>query len=162
MADRLFGVDAPGCRKLTGEMIFKASGNAASIDVDRLRAKMAGPPAKFVPAKRLKKTWGDFRRLQVRQLFRLALEALSWWTLGILETKPKGTIAIVDDFLNQLPGGAQQRNASALLRAMLPSDTGPTELIGRIQSAMNPPVPTADRIQTVVTLAHESELLGTH
>jgi hypothetical protein len=139
MAERLFGADAPECRKLAGEMIFKAAGNALPIDVDRLRTKMAGPPAKFVPAQRLEKTWVDFRRLQVRQLFRLALEALFWWTLGNLETKPKSIDAIVDAFLKQLPGGARQRNAGTWLRAMAPTDIGPTELISRIQSAMKTP-----------------------
>jgi hypothetical protein len=70
---------------------------------------------------------------------RLALEALFWWTLGTLEAKPKGSDAIVDDFLKQLPRGAKQRTAGTWLRAMLPADTGPTELISRIQSAMKTP-----------------------
>jgi hypothetical protein len=120
-------------------MIFKAAGNSATLDVDCLRTKMAGPPSKFVPSQRLQKTWEDFRRLQVRQLFRLALEALFWWTLGNLETKPKGIDAIVDTFLRQLPRGSRQRTAGNWLRAMLPEDTGPTELIDRIESAMKVP-----------------------
>jgi hypothetical protein len=139
MADMLFGDAAPKGRQLAGEMIFTAAGNAAPPDTDRLRAKMAGPPSKFVPPKGLEKTWKDFRRLQVRQLFRLALESLFWWTLGNLEMKPKSIEAIVDAFLQQLPGGGIQRTAGNWLRAMLPGDIGPTELIDRIESAMNKP-----------------------
>ena len=59
--------------------------------------------------------------------------------LGNLEKKPKGIDSIVDAFLQQLPGGAKKRTAGTWLRAMLPTDTGPTELISRIQSAMKNP-----------------------
>jgi hypothetical protein len=137
MAGMLFGAEASEFRKLTVQMICKAAGNASTIDADQLRTMMAGPPAKFVPPKHLEKTWQDFRRLQMRQLFRLALEALFWWTLGDLESRPKEIEAIVHDFLKQLPGGARQRTAGTWLNSMLPFDTGPSELISRIQFAMS-------------------------
>src|SRR4051794_33825856 len=63
-------------------MILSAVRQSATTDADRLRGKLAGPPSTFVPAKGQQKTWEDFRRLQVRQLFRLSLEALFHWTLG--------------------------------------------------------------------------------
>jgi hypothetical protein len=34
--------------------------------------------------------WEAWRRIEVRQLFRLSLEALLYWTIATLEEKPKG------------------------------------------------------------------------
>jgi hypothetical protein len=96
---------------------------------------MAGAPSKFLPPEKLQGTWRDFRRLQVRQLFRLALEALFYWMLGNLQDRPKGTGALVEAFVAELPP-IRQRNAGSWLRAILPTGTGPTELIKRIEDAL--------------------------
>jgi hypothetical protein len=139
MADMLFGNEAPQRRQLTGEMLFKSANVAATADAQRLRSKVAGPPSKFAPPQHLQKTWEDFRRLQVRQLFRLSLEALFWWMLGNLEGRPKEIDALVVEFLGELPPSGKSPNAGAWLRTMTPSGVGPTELMTRIQEAMNNP-----------------------
>ena len=138
MSDMMFGGEAPKCRQLAGEMIFKAIGYSRSADADRLRGTMAGAPSKFTPPEKLRQTWEDFRVLQVRQLCRLSLEALFWWMLGNLHDKPKGTGALVNDFIAELPS-MTHRSSGAWIRAVLPSGTGPTELMKRIQEAMNAP-----------------------
>jgi hypothetical protein len=117
-------------------MILTAVGNVSSTDPDRLRTAMAGPPSNFVPARHLQQTWEDFRRLQVRQLFRLSLEALFHWTLGKLHDKPKNIDAIVDAFIGELPLRTEKLTAGEWLRGMLEISNGPAELIARIQAAM--------------------------
>jgi hypothetical protein len=101
-----------------------------------IRRTMAGAPSKFTPSEKLQKTWKDFRVLQVRQLFRLSLEALFYWMLGNLHDKPKGTDALVEAFIAELKS-MKQPKAGAWLKAMLPSGVGPTELMTRIEEAMN-------------------------
>jgi hypothetical protein len=141
MADMLFGVEVPKCRQLAGEMIFRAVAYSRTDNADRLRRAMAGAPSQFVPAKALQGTWKDFRILQVRQLFRLSLEALFYWMLGNLHDKPKATDALVEAFVAELPS-LKQRSTGAWLKAMLPSAAGPTELMKRIQEAMGTPAST--------------------
>jgi hypothetical protein len=137
MADMLFGNAAPQCRQLAGEMLFKSVDDAA--DAGRLRSTAAGPPSKYSPPPRLQKTWEDFRRLQVRQLFRLSLEALFWWMLGNLEGRPKEIDAMVIDFLGEHPSSGKRPNAGDWLRTMTPTGVGPTEQITRIEQAMDNP-----------------------
>ena len=71
-------------------------------------------------------------------MFRLSLEALFYWMLGKLSDTPKGTRALVDDFIGELPS-MKHRTAGAWLKAMMPSGSGPTELMKRIQEAMSMP-----------------------
>jgi hypothetical protein len=138
MAGMLFGAEAPKCRQLAGEMILRAVSYSSTADTARLRRTMAGAPSKFTPSERLQETWRDFRVLQVRQLFRLSLEALFYWMLGNLHDTPKGTDALVDAFVGELKS-MKQPKAGAWLKAMLPSGAGPTELMKRIEEAMDNP-----------------------
>lgn len=100
---------------------------------------MAGLPSDFVPTASLVDIWKAWRRVQVRQLFRLSLEALFYWTIVNLEGKPKRTDALVDAFLSQAPHLPKRGNAREWLRAALRSATGPTELMGGIKEALNVP-----------------------
>ncbi len=136
MAGLLFGAEAPKCRQLAGEMILRAVAYSSTADTDRLRRTMAGTPSRFTPSERLQETWKDFRILQVRQLFRLSLEALFYWMLGNLHDKPKGTDTLVDAFIAELKPTKQPR-AGAWLKVMLPTGAGPTELMKRIEEAMD-------------------------
>jgi len=139
MAGLLFGDGAPECRQLAGELIFSAVDHCSSIDSDRVRSTMAGAPSKFSPRKELEETWEDFRRLQVRQLFRLSLEALFYWTLGVLEGKPKSIDALVQAFIGDLPLSRTKKDAASWLRAMSSAGAGPTELMDRIGFAFKNP-----------------------
>jgi hypothetical protein len=136
MAGMLFGATAAQCRQLVGQLILSAVADSSTTDAESLRTTMAGSPSSFVPPQHLRKTWEDFRRLQIRQLFRLSLEALFHWTLGNLGEKPKEIDALVAAFMSQLPAAAKKQNAGKWLRAGLPAHTGPTELIKRIDLAL--------------------------
>ena len=139
MAAMLVGDNAPLCRQHAGNLILAAIDYASITDTDRLRGTMSGPPSNFVPSPDLRKTQEDFRTLQVRQLFRMSLEALFWWTLGILGDRPKSMEAIVAAFLAELVDKGEGLAAGEWLRAMVPSGQGPTELMTRIESAMKNP-----------------------
>ena len=92
-------------------------------EVDQLRSTMAGPPSDFMPPAHLLNIWEAWRRIEVRQLFRLSLEALLYWTIATLEEKPKGTDALVDVFLGQVSPPPNYANAREWLSASLPSGT---------------------------------------
>ena len=119
--------------------MFAAASHARKIMVDQVRSTMAGLPSDFVPTASLVDIWKAWRRVQVRQLFRLSLEALFYWTIVNLEGKPKRTDALVDAFLSQAPHLPKRGNAREWLRAALRSATGPTELMGGIKEALNVP-----------------------
>jgi hypothetical protein len=117
-------------------MLRTAVNYSSTTDANELRSIMAGPPSTFVPSQHIQKKWEDFRRLQVRQLFRLSLEALFFWALGNLE-QPKGIEALVEDFLKALPQIGENRKAHQWLQAILPQESGPAELINRIETAIH-------------------------
>ncbi|MBA4077623.1 MAG: hypothetical protein C0508_21525 [Cyanobacteria bacterium PR.023] len=139
MKETLFEENAPISRKLMGEMICAAVTYASTTATPKLRAVMSGPPSDFVPPTHLQRTWEDFRRLQVRQLFRLSLEALFYWTLGKLEARPQETQWIVDSFLNETSIIDKRQNTKKCLQSMCFSDKGPTELMGQIEAALSAP-----------------------
>lgn len=137
MREVLFEEVAPPNRKLMGEMIRAAVEHTSTADTQKLRAVMAGPPSNFVPSPHLEKTWEDFRRLQVRQLFRLSLEALFYWILGKLADGPQETTALVDAFLNEIPVRDKSQSTGKWLQSMPLLNNGPTDLIDEIQVALN-------------------------
>lgn len=98
---------------------------------------MAGPPSRFAPSQHLQKTWQDFRRLQVRQLFRLSLESLFYWTLGVLNEKPKSMEAMIDAFFSELAPTIKGLKAGKWLQGMISSKAGPVELMDEIRTAMS-------------------------
>jgi hypothetical protein len=139
MTEMLFGAGAPLCRQRGGELMLAAAKHASTIQVEQLRRTMAGPPSRFTPPARLLNTWEAWRRIQVRQLFRLSLEALFYWTLVSIEGVPKATDALVDEFLGQVSSLPRHNSARKWLGAALASATGPTELMKRIEEALNAP-----------------------
>jgi hypothetical protein len=149
MNEMLFGAGAPLCRQLGGKLMLAAAKHASTTKVDVLRRTMSGPPSRFKPATHLLDVREAWRIVQVRQLFRLSLEALFYWTVTNLEDKPKSTDALVYLFLNQLPSARRNSNARNWLAAALPLDAGPTELIQEIAEAATVP-PSPDLPQTII------------
>src|SRR5208282_2859587 len=106
--------------------------HASTTEIDILRGVMAGPPSRFKPAAPLLNIREAWRTVQVRQLFRLSLEALFYWILADLEDGPKSTDGLVDSFLKQLQSPKKYSSARKWLEAALPAGTGPTELMTEI------------------------------
>jgi hypothetical protein len=149
MNEMLFGSSAPLCRQMGGELMIAAAAHVSSTEVDVLRRTMAGPPSRFKPAAHLLNTREAWRIVQVRQLFRLSLEALFYWTIANLQGKPKSTDALVNLFLDQIPSAKRDSNVRKWLAAALPLAVGPTELMKEIKGAIA--VPSSPHLpQTII------------
>jgi hypothetical protein len=149
MDQMLFGAVAPVCRQLGGELMLAVAEHASTTEIDILRGVMASPPSRFKPAAPLLNIREAWRTVQVRQLFRLSLEALFYWILADLEDGPKSTDGLVDSFLKQLQSPKKYSNARKWLDAALPAGTGPTELMTEISEALGSG-PSLDLAQTII------------
>ena len=136
MNEMLFGSTAPDCRQRGGDLMLAAAEYCSTIDVEPLRAAMAGSPSRFKPPVNLMDTQQAWRTVQVRQLFRLSLEALLYWILTVLGDTPKSTDALVALFLDRVPGAKQHGTARKWLAAIKPEKTGPTELMDEISTTL--------------------------
>jgi hypothetical protein len=158
MAALLFGQRSRS-RQLAGELILAAASYGSTKNADQLRGIMSGPPSSYTPPGHLLKIWEDFRRIQMRQLFRLTLEALFYWTLSSLEDKPQSVDSLVELFLSQVPSADASACARDWLKGVLPSSSGPTELITAIEVALDSPsgnylAPTTARRAVILPCRH--------
>lgn len=137
LKEMLFGSAAPACRQRGGNLMLAAAKNASTKDVNVLRAAMAGPPSRFRPSADLLEAQEAWRTVQVRQLFRLSLEALLHWTVIHLGDTPKSSDALVTSFLDQISGARKHATARQWLAAIRPHNTGPTDLMADISAALD-------------------------
>jgi hypothetical protein len=100
---------------------------------------MAGRPTNFVPSTRVQGAAEAWRRVQVRQLFRLALEALLYWIIQEIGKGPKPTEALVTDFLSQCTARPERRTAAEWLKPSKLAAAGPAEFMARIQDRLDDP-----------------------
>jgi hypothetical protein len=137
MRELLFGESAPLARRLGCQLMHAVVAYENSIDVARIRSAMAGSPSAFIPPQKLAEIGNKWRGVQVRQLFRLSLEALFFWMMLNLEGPPRSIDSLVSDFLGQLPPYGT-KNAASWIDSLLPSSAvGPTELMMHIQQAFD-------------------------
>lgn len=135
MSELLMGASAVAGRRLGMNLMLAASAYEKSTDVAILRAAMAGAPAKFKPPRELIEIRDVWRAVQVRQLFRLSLESLFYWTmLKLGNGVPWPIDALVREFLGSLPSFGKA-SSGEWIRSLISVDLGPTELITRIQQA---------------------------
>ena len=139
MAERLFGSDAPVSRRLGGELMLAAARHIGTTDTGRVRAAMTGPPSEFQPSDQLLNVRYKWRLLQVRQLFRLSLEAFFYWTIRELDGPKRSIDSLVNEFLDRVPRPLGAVNAGAWTRSMISPLDGPTELMKRIEQALGDP-----------------------
>ncbi|MDX8357749.1 septum formation inhibitor-activating ATPase [Sphingopyxis terrae] len=102
--ERLAGQHADKFRREGLELIqFAAQQVAGADDIDdrvaAIRELMAAPAEAWLPAPELADRARAWRRVQVRQLFRLALEATFSWTLQQLVDGPQTTEMLADRFV---------------------------------------------------------------
>ena len=136
MAELLLGTGAPASRRKGCELMIAAVTRARKADVVRVRAMMAGlSPSKFIPRADLTGTVEAWRRIQVRQAFRLSLEALLYWVMWQIEQGPLSTEALVGAFLDQV-GRPRLSTAREWLNAAGRSGNSPTTLMDRLSQAM--------------------------
>jgi hypothetical protein len=136
MAEMLLGSGAPLARRRGCELMLAAVAHARRADVARVRQTMTGAPTNFFPRSDLIGAFEAWRRIQVRQLFRLSLEALFYWIIWQIEDGPRSTEVLVKAFLDQV--GRPKRGAARLwLEACGGPQNSPTALMDRIGHAMD-------------------------
>lgn len=137
MRELLLGIDGQAGRREGVELIRGAAEHVDSTEEEDLRPPMAGPPSSFQPPAELIEVRDSWRRVQVRQVFRLALEAMLHWTVGKLEGRTLSSEALIAAFSVEVPTLAQATTANAWLSAVRPKRTGPTALIRRLEAALD-------------------------
>ena len=142
MAEMLLGSGAPLARRRGGALMLAAVAHAATADVAIVRQVMAGAPSNFVPPADLNDAFVAWRRIQVRQLFRLSLEGLFYWTVLQIEEGPMSTEALVGAFLDQ-SGRPERGSGREWLDAPGVVGIGPTALMDRIRDALTDPSQTS-------------------
>jgi hypothetical protein len=136
MKEMLLGAGAPPARRKGCALMLAAVSHAGVNDVASVRMTMAGPPSNFVSPPDLDKAFEAWRRVQVRQLFRLSLEALLYWIIYQVEKGSQSTDSLVSEFLAQARRG-KDGTAEQWLRRGRARAIGPTKLMERIQQALD-------------------------
>jgi hypothetical protein len=138
IADMLLGSGAPLARKEGLALMVAAVKHAGTREVATVRRTMAGTPSKFSPPVGLDGARESWRCVQVRQLFRLSLEALLYWTIRQVDHGSKSTDSLVSIFLAQT-SQSKDGSARAWLHSRGTAPSGPDALIRRIQEALDDP-----------------------
>ena len=125
--------DAAGQRRRDGIKLAIAAVYhlKSSTDVLAVRRTMCGPPTDFVPPPELQLAAQTWRSVQVRQAFRLALEASLHWILRQLDRGPMTTGALAKAFLDR--SGDATATAEWL---SLADGTGPADWIDRLERGL--------------------------
>lgn len=134
--EMLVGAGAPASRRAGGALMIAAARHATTNETVRVRADMAGQPSNFVAPSDLSAASEAWRQVQVRQVFRLALEAIFSWIVGALQDGPKSTRALVAGFLVAVQDGSELDSAGAWLDLLGRDRPSPTAFLERIQSAL--------------------------
>jgi hypothetical protein len=146
MAEALLGSKAPKERQMGGALMLQAArhslGEAIRLteeQIDHVRRAMTGAPTNFVPLAHLRDASEAWRRVQVRQLFRLSLEAFLYWIILEIDKGPKSTDVLVADFLVQCLARPERGTAGEWLDLGNLATTGPAELMARIEDSLDDP-----------------------
>ena len=107
---------------------------------------MCGAPTDFAPVPARQVAAQAWRTLQVRQAFRLSLEALLYWTLQRLDTGPMTTPALVDAFLN---GSGDAPTAGQWLADAYEDGSGPADWVERLEKSLSSAVDNTDLPTTI-------------
>jgi hypothetical protein len=105
-----------------------------TVDVSEIRANLCGQPSIFVPTEGLREVMLFWRMVQMRQLFRLALEALLHWTTVMVNERPQHTHRLTEIFL--LGAGNEVTARSWLNSKGLMAESIPAR-IGLLQDALS-------------------------
>ena len=141
MRDLLMGSGAPIVRRKGFALMLAAARavEAESSDVEKVRMAMAGAPSGFVAPDELSDAQTGWRKVQVRQLFRLALEALLYWASSQLADGARTTNFLVTHFVNEFAAGGARSATIDWLGLHEGEQSGPTELQERIVAALKDP-----------------------
>ena len=124
-------------KRMAGVALACAASAAAGVsEATAVRRAMCGPPSNFVPPAEMAETMATWRKVQVRQVFRLALEALFAWSVDRLGISPSPSVALVNAFLYApgVPPAPSTREWLTDVRGNL----GPAEHLDALEHALQP------------------------
>jgi hypothetical protein len=104
----------------------------ADATIPDIRARMADLPALW--SMEVPRAAADWRAVQVRQVFRLALEAMFFWMVGTLRGAPKRSGAVAQAFLAELDEAPPTNASEWLLVGEV--DDNPTEHLNALVAAL--------------------------
>ena len=135
--DRLAGKTADPKRRLGLQLVERAFAELQlddeEVEVEDLRRLMADMPDTWLDGEELTSTALAWRRLQIRQLFRLALESTFYWLLGILEGEPKSSRSLGALFAVSAGGESFESSADWL---QADASANPVSLMNALSSAV--------------------------
>lgn len=134
--EALLGAKSPKARQLGMSLVIAASKSSHGEDVGQVRRRMSGAPPRLKNSTEHQTTIVNWRRVQVRQLFRLCLESTLFWTIGQLQDGAAPTSKLVSKFLKHMKISRSVKTTEEWLRGHHDSATGPVELIESLQSAL--------------------------
>jgi hypothetical protein len=103
-------------------------------DPSAVRRTMCGLPTGFAPPGPLESAARAWRIVQVRQMFRLALEGLFYWTLLKLEGAPMSTPALVGAFLDS---AGNSKTVETWLSDVNDDSCGPVDWLERLDKNLS-------------------------
>jgi len=146
MLARLGGDLAPKERRAGVELVRAAIADRGNeqAELGAVRARMADLPEVWA-AGEAPAAAAEWRTVQVRQAFRLALEALFYWTVDTLTDRPLHSGPLADRFLEDLgPANLPETSGEWLLREV--ERDNPTVHLNRLQTALRAKSGVADAI----------------
>lgn len=130
MAASLAGGIAPKCRQDAIKLVSAACKHLGkSYSLESLRKVMCGPPSDFTAPETLSDASKAWRALQVRQAFRLALEAMFYWVCYFLDDGPRTAGALSQKFLS---AAGKEKSTSQWLKNGINKKLGPADLIEKM------------------------------
>jgi hypothetical protein len=136
MANMLLGTRAPPSRRNGCELMIAAVNFTQTTNTGAVRAAMAGAPSAFVPSSGLDATLKAWRRVQVRQLFRLSLEAFFYWVFLEIGAGTRSIETLVNAFLAQTTLRPADGTTAEWLDPTGVIAAAPTALMDRIEEAL--------------------------
>jgi hypothetical protein len=139
-ASLLVGASSPDARRKGMALAQAAVEYSSSRNVRSIRQLMAGVEPGFVPPAGLEDIALKWRRVQVRQLFRFALEALLFWiSQRLRDSSPQLTSALIDAVIYEAPTRSEAGVAKDWLDRRDSSEADPVSLIEKIEFALKDP-----------------------
>ena len=136
MADMLAGSHAPTERRTGVALMIDAVRHTGNEEVNLVRRLMAGGSPDYQPTDTLGEAQAKWRRVQVRQVFRLSLECLFSWIITRLDGGPLTTDQLVEEALADWSPPQSWTKNSDWFGSWQQVDGDPTVHLDNIQNAM--------------------------